>query len=205
MLDFLFKKKRLELEGKIYSQELELKDLSEEVCLLQKELQDRNNLISKIQMLLKEDHAVLLGIESIHEVPIMIICKEYFSYPNSIEGVIFLNAYGINYPFKELVKLIANIKPANYEFDCSVFNMELENIQCFNGGKGYGSTLLQYLINYAKKRKVATIKGWLSPVDIKEDPSKLKHFYEKNGFNVTLSKNKFHETQGSINMELITS
>jgi len=50
---------------------------------------------------------------------------------------------------------------------------------------GYGSLLLQHLIRYARQLGVREIRGRLSPVDNTDDNrDRLKHFYEKFGFQV---------------------
>lgn len=52
-----------------------------------------------------------------------------------------------------------------------------------NKGRGYGSILLNVLINYAIDNSIKRISGWISYVD-KDHFDKLDYFYRKHGFNV---------------------
>lgn len=55
--------------------------------------------------------------------------------------------------------------------------------------RGYGSILLRNLINLAQELGVKTITGNLSPVD-GDHFDKLRHIYEKFGFEVRISEGK---------------
>lgn len=59
----------------------------------------------------------------------------------------------------------------------------VDDIQCKEKNKGYGSTLLSYFIDQAQKQQIKIIAGWLSPVD-RKCHSKLKKFYERLQFEV---------------------
>lgn len=66
--------------------------------------------------------------------------------------------------------------------------MEICDIEVFgeNEGRGYGSILLQSLINFSIENSVNTIIGWISQTD-KNHFDKLDYFYKKHGFNVVWS------------------
>lgn len=63
--------------------------------------------------------------------------------------------------------------------------IELCDIEVFgeNEGRGYGSILLNSLINFALDNSVKKIIGWISSSD-KDHFDKLDYFYKKHGFNV---------------------
>ncbi|MFK9092082.1 GNAT family N-acetyltransferase [Bacillus salipaludis] len=63
--------------------------------------------------------------------------------------------------------------------------IEICDIEVFgeNEGRGYGSMLLQSLINFAIENSVNTISGWISQTD-KDHFDKLDFFYKKHGFDV---------------------
>ncbi|MFJ7890529.1 GNAT family N-acetyltransferase [Lysinibacillus xylanilyticus] len=63
--------------------------------------------------------------------------------------------------------------------------IEIGDIEVFgeNEGRGYGTILLQSLINFAIENSVHTISGWISHTD-KEHFDKLDYFYKKHGFDV---------------------
>ncbi|MFB5194279.1 GNAT family N-acetyltransferase [Neobacillus sp. KR4-4] len=71
---------------------------------------------------------------------------------------------------------------ANYTSEKMV---EIGDIEVFgeNEGRGYGSTLLNSLINFAKDNSINTISGWISYAD-KNHFDKLDYFYKKYGFKV---------------------
>ncbi|MFP3919504.1 GNAT family N-acetyltransferase [Lysinibacillus telephonicus] len=52
-----------------------------------------------------------------------------------------------------------------------------------NEGRGYGTILLNSLINFAIDNSIKTILGWISYAD-KDHFDKLDYFYKKHGFNV---------------------
>ncbi|AHN22796.1 GNAT family N-acetyltransferase [Lysinibacillus varians] len=64
--------------------------------------------------------------------------------------------------------------------------IELCDIEVFgeNEGRGYGSILLDSLINFAIENSIKKISGWISYSD-KDHFDKLDFFYKKHGFNVT--------------------
>lgn len=67
----------------------------------------------------------------------------------------------------------------------------LMDIEIFgkNINKGYGTILVQELVNLAKEMKVSKVVGNISPIDWKHI-ARLQHFYEKLGFLVTLKDEK---------------
>jgi GNAT superfamily N-acetyltransferase len=71
---------------------------------------------------------------------------------------------------------------ANYTSEETI---ELGDIEVFgeNEGRGYGSILLDSLINLAKDNSIKIISGWISYAD-KNHFDKLDYFYKKHGFNV---------------------
>lgn len=69
----------------------------------------------------------------------------------------------------------------NYtEFKISDININKELVN-----EGYGSLLLNNLIEMAKRHEVKKISGWISRVDT-DHLDRLVHFYKKNNFKVTL-------------------
>lgn len=71
---------------------------------------------------------------------------------------------------------------ANYTSEETI---ELGDIEVFgeNEGRGYGSILLDSLINFSIDNSIKTISGWISFAD-KNHFDKLDYFYKKHGFNV---------------------
>lgn len=71
---------------------------------------------------------------------------------------------------------------ANYTSEQEI---ELCDIEVFgeNSGRGYGSILLNSLIEFAKKNSVQKITGWISYAD-SDHFAKLAFFYKKHDFNV---------------------
>lgn len=62
----------------------------------------------------------------------------------------------------------------------------ITDFKCY-GNNGYGTIMMECILNYLKSYQVSYILGWASPVDT-QDPndnehgSRLHHFYEKFGF-----------------------
>lgn len=56
---------------------------------------------------------------------------------------------------------------------------------------GYGTKLMTAFINYAKKKNIPAIKGWLSPIDLdkSDNINRLYHFYNKK-FGFSIDENK---------------
>lgn len=63
----------------------------------------------------------------------------------------------------------------------------IEDLFAIDENCGNGSLLLECLFDKAKDLKIDTIKGELSPVDIKNF-DKLEYFYKKNGFDVSFNE-----------------
>lgn len=76
---------------------------------------------------------------------------------------------------------------AKYSSDETI---ELGDIEVFgeNEGRGYGSLLLNSLINFASDNSIKTITGWISYAD-KDHFDRLDYFYKKHGFDVIWSNN----------------
>ncbi|MFS0749836.1 GNAT family N-acetyltransferase [Oceanobacillus sp. 1P07AA] len=63
------------------------------------------------------------------------------------------------------------------------------DIEEYLSNYGFGSILLSTLIEIAKNRKINSISGWISNVDI-DHIERLVHFYKKHNFEVILDDNK---------------
>lgn len=61
------------------------------------------------------------------------------------------------------------------------------DIQCKKNNRGYGSLMMESLINYAKEQRIELIEGWLSTVDIRYK-ERLYHFYQKFGFKIIICR-----------------
>lgn len=59
------------------------------------------------------------------------------------------------------------------------------DIECVKNNKGYGSIMLEELIEYAKEKEKEYIDGWLSQSDVKDHKERLLAFYKKFGFEIT--------------------
>ncbi|MET3730229.1 GNAT superfamily N-acetyltransferase [Fictibacillus halophilus] len=105
-------------------------------------------------------------------------------------GIFFIDLKVIN---KRGIVLNRIRLSANYS---SEEHIELCDIEVFgeNSGRGYGSILLNSLIQFAKENKVKKITGWISYADLNHF-DKLDLFYKKNNFNVLWldNTNKSHK------------
>lgn len=74
-------------------------------------------------------------------------------------------------------------------FNKNFTEFEISDITINRGlvNEGYGSLLLNNLIELAKKHNVKKISGWISSVD-RDHLDRLVHFYKKNNFKVNLYK-----------------
>lgn len=70
-----------------------------------------------------------------------------------------------------------------------------------NYNKGYGSAMMQKLIEYAKENGYSRLYGNLSDVDIGHK-DRLYHFYEKFGFEITEYDKYKSNYFGRINLKL---
>lgn len=61
--------------------------------------------------------------------------------------------------------------------------IKIGDITCKKNNRGYGSLMMEKLIDFAKANKFDVITGWLSYVD-KEHEKRLYHFYRKFGFEI---------------------
>ena len=59
----------------------------------------------------------------------------------------------------------------------------ISDIICKKNNKGYGSLMMEKLIDIAKRDKYTYIDGWLSAVDT-DHVERLYHFYQKFGFEI---------------------
>lgn len=80
----------------------------------------------------------------------------------------------------------------------SADTIELCDIEVFgeNEGRGYGSILLNSLINFAIENSIKTISGWISYSD-KDHFDKLDFFYKKHGFNVIWSSESNNDNKAA--------
>lgn len=71
--------------------------------------------------------------------------------------------------------------------DCRIWEDEkrisIGDIQCKKNNKGYGSLMMEKLIEYAKQHGFTSIDGWLSKVDFNH-AERLYHFYHKFDFEI---------------------
>ncbi|WP_250886519.1 GNAT family N-acetyltransferase [Bacillus sp. SM2101] len=73
--------------------------------------------------------------------------------------------------------------------DCKILDLADIQVQKQYINKGYGSILLKTLKEIAIEKGVKEITGWISPAD-RDHVDRLKHFYEKHGFEVNLHKSR---------------
>lgn len=89
---------------------------------------------------------------------------------------------GIRYPCPQLFAVYFKEKDLIDIGDIRIFGQ--------NVNQGYGSILVNELFKISEKQNVKKVTGWISGRDWNR-VNRLKHFYEKNGFVVTLdSENK---------------
>jgi len=97
-------------------------------------------------------------------------------------GLLYINLKIINKKgiLLNRIRLIANYTHKE--------TIEINDIEVFgeNQGRGYGSLLLNSLINFALANSVKVISGWISNTDI-DSLDMLEYFYKKHGFNVILA------------------
>jgi|GEM_PF-501723 len=67
------------------------------------------------------------------------------------------------------------------------------DIKCVTNNNGYGTVLVNELINYAIENRMKVIKGWISNVDC-DHLDRLVHFYSKFGFEILLASKDEKET-----------
>ncbi len=113
-----------------------------------------------------------------------IIVYRYVFYPEEKYGMFYIALKVIN---KRGIVLNRIRLSANY---IDGETLEICDIEVFgeNEGRGYGSILLQSLINFAQENSVNTITGWISQTD-KNHFDKLDYFYKKHGFSVIWGNN----------------
>lgn len=59
----------------------------------------------------------------------------------------------------------------------------ISDIECKMNNRGYGSVMMEELIEYSRQNEFAHINGWLSKVDY-DHKDRLYHFYQKFGFEI---------------------
>ena len=96
-----------------------------------------------------------------------------------IDDYIFIDYFPINEKHGLCTRCILKPKDATTVEIC---DFETRHMEC--RGKGYGSKLLEYVINYAKNEGFTNIIGGISHRDEHE---RLKKWYAKYGFTVTES------------------
>lgn len=73
------------------------------------------------------------------------------------------------------------------QIGCGIDNkaklISIGDITCKKNNKGYGSSLMAKLIEFAKVNGFKGIEGWLSHVDFNHK-ERLYHFYRKFGFDI---------------------
>ncbi len=65
--------------------------------------------------------------------------------------------------------------------------IEIGDIECQKNNRGYGSIMMEKLIEYARENEFLCIHGWLSEVDY-DHKERLYHFYQKFGFEIIPDK-----------------
>lgn len=86
---------------------------------------------------------------------------------------------------------------ASFDEDYTEFKISDININKSLVNEGYGSLLLNNLIELAKRHQVKKISGWISSVD-KDHLDRLVHFYKKNNFKVDLYNEPTSEKIGVL-------
>ena len=71
-------------------------------------------------------------------------------------------------------------------------SITIGDIQCKKNNQGYGSMMMERLIEIAKQKNILYIEGWLSKGD-EDHKDRLQHFYGKFGFQIIFNDegNKF--------------
>lgn len=95
---------------------------------------------------------------------------EVRSYKESIN----IRAY---YKNREVGRILCCINDENRQ-------IKIGDITCKKNNRGYGTLMMEKLIEFAKANKFEVITGWLSYVD-KGHEKRLYHFYQKFGFEIT--------------------
>lgn len=62
-------------------------------------------------------------------------------------------------------------------------SITISDIDCKRNNNGYGSLMIQQLVEYSYQNNMSYIDGWLSDVDY-EHKERLYHFYRKFGFEI---------------------
>lgn len=88
----------------------------------------------------------------------------------------FLDIYAL-YQDQEIARIKCTINKKNKQ-------IRINDINCKKNNKGYGSLMMEKLIDFAKANKFDVITGWLSCAD-KGHEKRLYHFYQKFGFEIT--------------------
>ena len=63
--------------------------------------------------------------------------------------------------------------------------IHIENIVVWRINDGYGSLLLEFMIDFCRQNHLDSISGSLAPIDTTDHPERLYHFYQKHGFTIT--------------------
>lgn len=75
-------------------------------------------------------------------------------------------------------KRVGNIKCAKNNKTITICD-----IWCEKNNRGYGSLMMEALIDYARQQGITSIEGWLSSVDV-DHIERLYHYYQKFGFEI---------------------
>ena len=140
------------------------------------------SLIEKVNQLIKNGYKVL-GVEKAEKGGWIII----FSYLDYI----YIGQWHGNFN-NQVLSLAYSLNPEKKR-------IVIDDIQTTEFNKGYGSIAMKYLFDLAKKQNVEIISGWISSEDW-DHINRLKRFYEKNGFILTLN---YETMRGSIKRKLI--
>lgn len=87
----------------------------------------------------------------------------------------FINVYAL-YKCREVGRIACGI-------DERAKLVMVGDITCKRKNRGYGSLMMEKLIEFAKANNFREIKGWLSCVD-RGHEKRLYHFYQKFGFKI---------------------
>lgn len=155
------------------------------ICFLQRKADIKYELHYQTKKIFNEGHEVVSILEK-KEKTLILYRQFYDDTPKEEESFISLN-------LKIITKegILAPEPFLRAIFDEKYNTIDLADIDIKEPfiNQSYGSKLLGSLIDIAKKMNVNSIIGWISEVD-KDHIQRLVHFYEKNGFEVTLKEDK---------------
>ncbi|MBE6848090.1 MAG: GNAT family N-acetyltransferase [Ruminococcus sp.] len=89
------------------------------------------------------------------------------------------------------------------ESDTTILIGDIEHVKEENFNKGYGSAMVEKLIQFAKENGYSHIYGNLSMVDL-DHQERLYHFYEKFGFKITEYDDQQGNYFGRIDLDILS-